>query len=36
MGGSYLINLEEGTNEIKITPLRSLETGKNLLNSKYE
>jgi hypothetical protein len=24
--------LEEGTNEIKITPLRSLESGKNLLN----
>jgi ATP-dependent Clp protease ATP-binding subunit ClpB len=39
-GGSYLLNLEQGSQEIKITPLRSLETGKNwknLLNrSKYE
>jgi len=35
-GGSYLLNLEQGTQEIKITPLRSLESGKNLLNSKYE
>ena len=35
-GGNYLLNLEQGTQEIKITPLRSLETGKNLLNSKYE
>jgi len=35
-GGSYLLNLEQGTQEIKIAPLRSLESGKNLLNSKYE
>jgi len=28
-GGNYLLNLEQGTQEIKITPLRSLETGKN-------
>ena len=28
-GGSYLLNLEQGSQEIKITPLRSLETGKN-------
>jgi len=35
-GGNYLLNLEQGTQEIKITPLRSLESGKNLLNSKYE
>jgi ATP-dependent Clp protease ATP-binding subunit ClpB len=28
-GGSYLLNLEQGSQEIKITPLRSLETEKN-------
>ena len=35
-GSNYLLDLEEGTNEIKISKLYSLEAKKNLLKEKYE